>query len=318
LKSNPTRQFVVIIILLLVSRVFWGCGGESGVQNGECQAQDNHNPCEDGDLCTQEDFCLDGECISGTPKSCDDHDVCTKDACNPMDGQCAHQGCDPNASCTEVGCVCEQGFSGDGFGCAHQCPNQNCDEGEDVSTCPDDCDFDLVVVVQESMYDSIRTSLEQYLADIAIASQKAYVISFSTGDVNDLKNTLVEQFTLYGIEGAFLIGDLPHAEYEDSTNDQQFPCDIFLMDLDQSWTDGDEDGKLDGHPRSPLEIFVSRITGTSDEINKYLAKVHQYRTTGSLVPKEALVFMDSHTCDEPCAMGLDWIYSKTDYIDSFV
>jgi len=129
---------------------------------------------------------------------------------------------------------------------------------------------------------------------------------------------LLEQFQQYGIEGAFLIGDLPYAEYEDTDYGQQFPCDIYLMDLDQSWTDSDGNGKLDGNPRSPLEIFISRIIGTSDEINKYFAKAHQYRTTGSLVSEEALVFMDSHTCDEPCYFGLDWIYSKTDFIDSFV
>ena len=45
--------------------------------------------CNDGDLCTVNDACLDGEC-HGTPKNCDDGKYCTQDACEPVSGQCSN------------------------------------------------------------------------------------------------------------------------------------------------------------------------------------------------------------------------------------
>ncbi len=53
------------------------------MQPGDCPVQ--------GDLChpTQ---CVMGQCLTGMPINCDDHNPCTLDSCDPATGQCLHMG----------------------------------------------------------------------------------------------------------------------------------------------------------------------------------------------------------------------------------
>jgi len=59
--------------------------------------------CNDWNACTLNDVCTSGIC-SGTPKSCDDGNVCTTDYCNVATGVCYHQNniaaCDDGNACT--------------------------------------------------------------------------------------------------------------------------------------------------------------------------------------------------------------------------
>jgi len=68
-------------------------------------------PCDDGDLCTENDVCQNGNCV-GTPKDCDDGNACTDDSCNPLTGECEHTNntalCDDGDPCTEND-VCQDG-----------------------------------------------------------------------------------------------------------------------------------------------------------------------------------------------------------------
>jgi hypothetical protein len=69
---------------------------------GDCWFPDNSSPCDDLDLCTHDDHCLDAAC-SGTAYSCDDDNSCTTDACTG-DGNCTHENvtgdCDDRDPCT--------------------------------------------------------------------------------------------------------------------------------------------------------------------------------------------------------------------------
>ena len=64
-------------------------------------------PCEDGDVCTENDVCAGGRCVGGARQSCDDEDLCTVDACDPVDG-CAHTSlahlCADDNPCTDESC----------------------------------------------------------------------------------------------------------------------------------------------------------------------------------------------------------------------
>lgn len=55
---------------------------------GECVVADNTAPCDDGLLCTVNDACAGGVCLSGAPLVCDDGIICTADSCDPGTGQC--------------------------------------------------------------------------------------------------------------------------------------------------------------------------------------------------------------------------------------
>ncbi|MFO0759246.1 MAG: hypothetical protein U0359_22330 [Byssovorax sp.] len=59
----------------------------------------NDAPCEDGDVCTAGDMCTAGVCVVGLSVNCQDDDLCTVDACDPVAG-CTHT---PLAGCGSGG-----------------------------------------------------------------------------------------------------------------------------------------------------------------------------------------------------------------------
>ncbi|MCX6781228.1 MAG: hypothetical protein NT003_03905 [Candidatus Magasanikbacteria bacterium] len=67
-------------------------------------------PCEDGVVCTENDKCVGGKC-TGTPKVCDDKNVCTTDMCD-QNGNCVFKAntapCEDGNVCT-VNDVCKDG-----------------------------------------------------------------------------------------------------------------------------------------------------------------------------------------------------------------
>jgi hypothetical protein len=68
-----------------------------------CIHTDNLLPCDDGNACTQLDFCLQGTCRRGRDRNCNDSNVCTDDSCNINTG-CVyvnnHDTCDDADLCT--------------------------------------------------------------------------------------------------------------------------------------------------------------------------------------------------------------------------
>lgn len=50
-------------------------------QKKGCIYENNNAPCEDGEICTKDDKCSNGICVSGPLLTCDDKNPCTKDYC---------------------------------------------------------------------------------------------------------------------------------------------------------------------------------------------------------------------------------------------
>ncbi len=61
--------------------------------------------CDDGDICTVADTCVNGQC-DGTPTDCDDLNECTIDECDPITGGCTH---------TPSDALCDNGNACDGI-----------------------------------------------------------------------------------------------------------------------------------------------------------------------------------------------------------
>ncbi|MCB9728536.1 MAG: hypothetical protein H6744_18810 [Deltaproteobacteria bacterium] len=96
---------------------------------GGCTSQPSAAKCNDDDACTTGDTCTEGSCV-GDPLDCDDHNPCTTDGCNKVQG-CFHQTidgepCDDGIACTtddvcavgtcvgdDSACVCVPTFSDD-------------------------------------------------------------------------------------------------------------------------------------------------------------------------------------------------------------
>jgi hypothetical protein len=96
---------------------------------GTCSNPKNRASCDDGNLCTVGDRCLNGSCIGGPIMNCNDGDPCTIDACSA--GACinAPKGCSDGNACTTDFCD----VSG---GCGHQ--TASCDDANPCTT--DTCD----------------------------------------------------------------------------------------------------------------------------------------------------------------------------------
>ena len=129
----------------------------------------------------------------------------------------------------------------------------------------------------------------------------SYQISGGTPD--SLRAFLQNLYHADTIEGALFIGDLPVAwfeVYDFGGPLENFPMDLFYMDLDGTWLDtiNTGNGKYDGHTGAvEPEIYVGRLTttgiGTDTVLLKnYFTKDMAYRTGALDLPKRALVFVD--------------------------
>jgi hypothetical protein len=170
----------------------------------------------------------------------------------------------------------------------------------------------LLLLVDDGMYGDIEASIGQYRSDLEDEGYGSVLHRWEGGTAADVK-LLLKQFVIsHGIGGAFFIGALPSAWYEleGLTGHEEFPCDIFYMDLDASWQDHDGDGMWDSHSPLDLEIFVSRIAGAPQSMGFYFDKIHAYKGGSLSVQESAFIFKDNAWSDynRGSTHGLDNIY----------
>ncbi len=109
---------------------------------GECDPADGAcvftpsapgSTCDDENVCTVNDGCLDGDCVGGSPLDCDDHEACTDDGCDPLSG-CTHT--DNDDPCSD-GNLCTVNDVCSGGACAPGAP-LDCNDGNPCTA--DACD----------------------------------------------------------------------------------------------------------------------------------------------------------------------------------
>jgi hypothetical protein len=160
-----------------------------------------------------------------------------------------------------------------------------------------------------------------------------------------LRDSMRLHWQQYGVEGALFIGQIQSAWFQvrkdhDSTYDE-WPCDLFFMDLDGEWRDDSIRAGIGGLGQDDIyeshtgdvapEIYVGRLmpsglTSSStgelyrDKIRMYLAKAHAFRTNRLRLPDKALFFLD-----DPWVRNSYWLDSlkqaypdAESYIDSAV
>ncbi len=157
------------------------------------------------------------------------------------------------------------------------------------------------ILVQPELYAAIQSRLFTLIGDWENEGAQVVVYSTQFASPEALRDTLR---SIAGLRGALLIGDFPVPWFqycnENGEDYQEFPCDLFFMDLDGIWEDNfhyvdslglveGSDGIYDTHyasfPRHTEmpEIVVGRITPTpgmgpaEEVVNFYLEKLHQYR-----------------------------------------
>ena len=181
------------------------------------------------------------------------------------------------------------------------------------------------VVVFAPLYPGIQDSLNIYLSDLESEGYTVQVDTIRGWAADSLRlhlSTLLDS----GLVGAVFIGEVPFAWYEMTSADgrEEFPIDLYLMDLDGTWTDSDGNGLFDGHSGNKApEIWTGRIYASSMTwgnevylVNNYLSKLHRYRTGGYNIPQKALAYVDDDWYSfYDCSLGL--LYDTVDVIRQY-
>lgn len=182
----------------------------------------------------------------------------------------------------------------------------------------------LLVVVESSLHEPLRASLEQYAETMELARYEVHVEPWvSPGTVDELKDLLFEYVDSDGIEGALLIGGLPAADYEleyrSPTGElimEKFPTDVYLQNRDARWVDQTKNDAYDFHEELEVEIYTSRLVGTPTQLVDYFARVERFRRDGPLVERSAFIFIDDdwYKKDTSNACHLGELYSEVEII----
>lgn len=148
----------------------------------------------------------------------------------------------------------------------------------------------LLIIVEDSLYPQINSEVAQYQSTLSSQGYGLALNSFAGSTPQALKNHIQQYYTpAYNLTGVVLIGNLPVAWYyhaDDFDGPTEFPCDLYLMDLDGEWIDADGDGMYDEHHNgdgdTAPEIYLGRIDASNipgDEVaitKAYFSKIQQY------------------------------------------
>lgn len=155
------------------------------------------------------------------------------------------------------------------------------------------------IFLEISLYPALQSSLDLFMLDLTGEGYDVSLVTMSGGSPESFR-TLLQSYYAGGMQGCLLIGDLPVPWYE--TEGEEFPCDLFYMDLDGVFDDADADGMFESHTGNVApEIYVGRLTAsplTLDGANEvdlllnYFEKNHRYRCGLMPVDNRALVYVD--------------------------
>jgi hypothetical protein len=159
--------------------------------------------------------------------------------------------------------------------------------------------FDIVVYAP--LYPNIIDSLNTYITDLEAENYNVRVDTIRGWQAPQLRSHLATLLDSQ-LVGAVFIGNVPIAwyEYTSSEGREEFPIELYFMDLNGTWVDSDNNGLFDNHTGNKApEIYVGRLYSNSmtwgNEIwlvNNYLHKIHKYRTEGYSIPQKALAYVD--------------------------
>jgi hypothetical protein len=196
-----------------------------------------------------------------------------------------------------------------------------------------------LILVNTVLYPGIKARLDIYVQDLVDEGYLVEVYQTMGGTPVDLKTFILSHVT--DLVGCAFVGDLPVAWCElEVWGHEEFPCDLYYMDLDGFWDDTDSDGMFDVHNAGTgdegPEIFIGHIdtsmmSGNEAAVtNDYLDKLHEYKMgktpltdfACSYTEDDWISFMDIRTDIKYAYPDFDDIpapaTNRHDYVDSRV
>jgi hypothetical protein len=171
--------------------------------------------------------------------------------------------------------------------------------------------------VQETLANALGPALETLAMDLDRETVAVAAFSVSGTSAESLKAVLTGEYAT-GMSSAVLVGDLPIAWFQmlddfngDSIGEgyEEFPCDLFFMDLDGTWKDTLTRDSLDSLVPGSDSIYdvhegditpeisvsrlpASRIGNAESLLTAYFGRDHRYRNQELPVSDRALVYID--------------------------
>lgn len=178
----------------------------------------------------------------------------------------------------------------------------------------------LLVLVEPGAFRDLGPQLEAYRTDLAAEGVTALVEPCGASSPAEVLSLIKARRSERGVDGVFLVGDLPAAWYEMESprGEEAFPFDLYYEDLDARWVDADSNGCFDSHSALKADIFVSRILGSSAGMAAYFGKLRAYRLGALAYDKRAFVFKDDdwESFEQGSSMGLRRVYADVELWDS--
>lgn len=158
----------------------------------------------------------------------------------------------------------------------------------------------MIVVVAWDLHPQVKDALDRYVIDVARDGYFATVHRVQGGKPQDLRAFLKGKMP---VVGALLVGNVMPAWFEMDDDffgaHAEFPCDLYYMDLNGTWSDPDADGKFSGHTVNvDPEIWVGRLWtpmlngNDAALINDYFARNHLFRKGLLGYSRSALAYVD--------------------------
>ncbi len=189
----------------------------------------------------------------------------------------------------------------------------------------------VAILVEEALVPAISANLDTLIGDLTAEGYQVQAFAVSGTSCESLRFFLKEQHQ-QGLVSALLIGNLPvpwFQLFDDWDNDgerdpdegyEEFPCDLYLMDLNGAWEDNlmysdsldslipGNDSIFDIHygdlePEIGISrLYVSTLGNGALLLNEYLTRCHGYRQGQLRVSDRALVYID----DDWAPWAPDW------------
>jgi len=158
----------------------------------------------------------------------------------------------------------------------------------------------VYVLVDQRIQQDIIFHLDRWEIDIENIGFRVTIVPIDCSECTpaNIRAIFIDAYS-EGLVGSLLIGNIPVATYEDLTDDETLPIDLFYADLNGTWVDIDSNGNYDQHTghRAP-EIWIGRLHASDvseNEISlyqRYFDRNHAYRTGNWSLADEALIYID--------------------------
>lgn len=175
----------------------------------------------------------------------------------------------------------------------------------------------VVLLVDKAVFSGISSSLSIFQSDLELEGYTVLTWEIDGGTASDIRTSLQNEYAAGNLAGAIAIGDIPTGWMENSYG--EYPIDMYLMDMNGTWSDPDADGLFNSYSSGYPEIWLGRLTptfltfGSSVELlNAYFAKNHAYRTGMLSLPGRALAYEEAFT---GLTGALDYLYDDVTRLD---